>query len=117
MREQTDTPVSCADTEPEHELESDTGERAGDGRDPDDAAAGYSSRYEEFQLLALFDKHMNYCALFKCSSEQLSPQVKSSVCVPVNKLLTVMYRVTTFRSTTAHIHDGGLIILQYNIIT
>ena len=44
VRAQTDTPVSCADTEPEHELESDTGERAGDGRDPDDAAPGYSSR-------------------------------------------------------------------------
>jgi hypothetical protein len=42
--EQTDSPVSCADTEAEHELESDTGERAGDGRDPDDAAPGYSSR-------------------------------------------------------------------------
>jgi hypothetical protein len=44
VRENTDTPVSCADTEPEHEVESDTGDRAGDGRDPDDAAPGYSSR-------------------------------------------------------------------------
>jgi hypothetical protein len=44
VREHTDTPVSCTETEPEHELESDTGERAGDGRDPEDAAPGYSSR-------------------------------------------------------------------------
>ena len=44
VRQHTDTPVSCADTEPEQELESDTDERAGDARDPDDAAPGYSSR-------------------------------------------------------------------------
>ena len=49
VREHADTPVSCADTEPEHELESDTGDRAGDGRDPDDAAPGYSSRYKTLQ--------------------------------------------------------------------
>jgi hypothetical protein len=41
-REHADTPVSCADTEPE--LESDTGERAGDGRDPEDPAPSYSPR-------------------------------------------------------------------------
>lgn len=39
-REHADTPVSCADTEPE--LESDTGERAGDGRDAEDPAPSYS---------------------------------------------------------------------------
>lgn len=43
-RDHTDTPVSCADTEPEQELESETGDRAGDGRDPDDTAPGYSPR-------------------------------------------------------------------------
>jgi hypothetical protein len=43
-REHADTPVSCADTEPELEMESDTGERAGDGRDPEDPARGYSPR-------------------------------------------------------------------------
>jgi hypothetical protein len=41
-REHVDTPVSCADTEPEPE--SDTGERAGDGRDPEDPAPSYSPR-------------------------------------------------------------------------
>jgi hypothetical protein len=45
-REHPDTPVSCADTEPEPEMESDTGERAGDGRDAEDARPGYSPRYD-----------------------------------------------------------------------
>lgn len=44
-RDHSDTPVSCADTEPEHELESDSGERAGDGRDPEDTVPAYSPRY------------------------------------------------------------------------
>jgi hypothetical protein len=52
-REHADTPVSCADTEPEHELESDTGERAGAGRDPDDTAPGYSPRYNISHRLSL----------------------------------------------------------------
>jgi len=51
----------------------------------------------------LIDKRTNSSALYMCSNELLSHFVTSSFCVSINRLFRVMYRITTFRSTTDRI--------------